>query len=116
MQTEGIRAFVGKLSMDKSSSKTYIESSSEASLEAAKRFVDTFRTLFRTDAANLVEPVLTPRFVPTCSEELLDGLGKLAREENVRIQSHLAEARDQVNWVERERGKQDIDVFDSVSI
>lgn len=116
MQSEGIRAFVGKLSMDKSSSKTYIEPSAAASLEAAKSFIGTVRSSFKTDAPKLVEPVVTPRFVPTCSEELLEGLGRLAKEENVRIQSHLAEARDQVNWVEQERGKQDIDVFDSVGL
>ncbi|KLO20356.1 Metallo-dependent hydrolase [Schizopora paradoxa] len=112
MQSEGIRAFVGKLSMDKSSSKTYVEPSPTASLEAAKNFVETVRSL-NTEGPKLVEPVITPRFVPTCSDELLDGLGKLAKDENVRIQSHLAEARDQVNWVERERGKPDIDVFDA---
>lgn len=62
----------------------------------------------------LVEPVLTPRFVPTCSDDLLSGLGQLSDQLDLRIQSHLAEARDQVDWVLRERGMQDIDVFDKV--
>jgi guanine deaminase len=59
--------------------------------------------------------VITPRFVPTCSDELLQGLGKLARDKGVRIQSHLAEAHEEVQWVLSERHKDDIDVFDNVS-
>ncbi|KAG2744092.1 Metallo-dependent hydrolase, partial [Suillus brevipes Sb2] len=64
----------------------------------------------------LIEPVITPRFVPTCSDELLQGLGKLARDKGVRIQSHLAEAHEEVQWVLSERHKDDIDVFDNFDL
>ncbi|KAH8114374.1 hypothetical protein DFH11DRAFT_1766669 [Phellopilus nigrolimitatus] len=115
MQSAGIRAFVGKLSMDISSRKTYIEASASRSLDAAKSFVTSARATVShlSPHERLIEPVLTPRFVPTCSDELLSGLGKLSVQEGVRVQSHLAEARDQVDWVERERGMADIDVFDN---
>lgn len=63
----------------------------------------------------LVEPVITPRFVPTCSDEVLTGLGAMSEVRSLRIQSHLAEAHDQVEWVKRERGIDDIEVFDRVS-
>ena len=39
----------------------------------------------------LVKPIITPRFVPSCTSELMSGLGKLAEEYNVPIQSHLSE-------------------------
>ena len=40
----------------------------------------------------LVQPVVTPRFKPSCSEKLLEELGKLAKEMgDVHIQSHIAE-------------------------
>jgi guanine deaminase len=42
-------------------------------------------------------------------------LGKLSEEENVQVQSHLAEAHDEVDWVRKERGMEDIDIFDKVS-
>ncbi|OCB90164.1 hypothetical protein A7U60_g2625 [Sanghuangporus baumii] len=114
MQRAGIRAFVGKLSMDISSRKTYVEDSAQSSLQSARSFTKRLRSM-QTElkpAQRLVEPVLTPRFVPTCSDELLAGLGEMSEVLDVRVQSHLAEARDQVDWVQRERGISDIDVFD----
>jgi len=34
----------------------------------------------------LLTPIVTPRFVPTCSRELLTGLGELARREGLPVQ------------------------------
>ncbi|KAJ7644016.1 hypothetical protein FB45DRAFT_975646 [Roridomyces roridus] len=113
MQAFGIRAFVGKLSMDISSRPSYVEPSAEDSLKAAQSFITKCRDLTSTFPVHerLVEPVVTPRFVPTCSDELLVGLGKLSAAEDVKIQSHLAEAHDQVEYVRNERGVEDIQVF-----
>ncbi|KAI1793385.1 Metallo-dependent hydrolase [Ganoderma leucocontextum] len=112
MQHAGLRAFVGKLSMDVSSRPSYKEASAEAALEAVQDFCHGCREWARkVDDLCLVEPVLTPRFVPTCSNELLSGLGKLAGENDLRIQSHMAESYDQVEWVRAERKAEDMDVF-----
>ncbi|KAF8073438.1 hypothetical protein FPV67DRAFT_1477835 [Lyophyllum atratum] len=114
MQSAGIRAFVGKLSMDISSRPGYVEASAGASLDSARSFVERCKQIAAPLPAHsrLVEPVLTPRFVPTCSDELLAGLGRLAMEKSLRVQSHMAEAHDQVEWVRATRGSEDIDVFD----
>lgn len=116
MQEAGIRAYIGKLSMDISSRKTYVEASHEHSLEAASSFVDKCLELTKDLLFHekLVEPILTPRFVPTCSDKLLAGLGQLSESKQLRIQSHMAEAHDQVNWVKEERGIDDIEVFKKV--
>ncbi len=102
--------------MDKSSRPTYVEASSDESLSAAESFIHHCRDLVEALplSQQLVEPVLTPRFVPTCTDQLLNGLGQLSSKYEVRIQSHLAEARDQVDWVKSERGTDDIDVFERV--
>jgi guanine deaminase len=117
MQAAGLRAFVGKLSMDKSSRPTYVESSMQSSLASASSYIHRCRSLTShlPQHARLVQPVLTPRFVPTCSEELLAGLGELARKEGVMVQSHMAEAYDQVEWVKQERGVDDVEIFKRVS-
>ncbi|KAJ6508529.1 hypothetical protein C8R45DRAFT_967724 [Mycena sanguinolenta] len=114
MQAAGLRAFVGKLSMDISTRPSYRELSMEASYQAAQSFVQKCRALTASLPSHerLVEPVLTPRFVPTCSGLLLSALGKLSAAENLRIQSHLAEALDQVEYVRNECGAEDIEVFD----
>lgn len=45
---------------------------------------------------SLVQPILTPRFAISCSDELLMGLGNmLKKDESLPIQTHLAE-----NWNE----------------
>ncbi|KAI0917316.1 hypothetical protein AcW1_007468 [Taiwanofungus camphoratus] len=115
MQAAGIRAFVGKLSMDISSRQTYIEDSAAMAISSARTFVDQCIHLVThlPHHNRFVEPVITPRFIPTCSDALLKGLGELARERNLRLQSHMAEAHDQVEWVKRERGSADIEVFAS---
>lgn len=116
MQEAGVRAYIGKLSMDISSRKTYVEDSAESSLKAASSFADQCRKMTKDLAPyeRLVEPILTPRFVPTCSGELLSGLGQMAQDKQLRIQSHMAEAHDQVAWVKEERGIDDIEVFKKV--
>lgn len=116
MQAAGIRAFVGKLSMDISSRPSYVEPSAEIALSSAASFVDSCQRLVSHLPMHrrLIEPVLTPRFVPTCSDDLLQGLGQLSDSQSLRVQSHMAEARDQVEWVRRERGSEDIDISDRV--
>ena len=95
--------------------------SKEASMQDALSSVESFVQKCRAVVSHLpehkqlVEPVITPRFVPTCSDGLLTGLGTISENQSIRIQSHLAEAYDQVEWVKRERGIDDIDVFDKVS-
>ena len=43
--------------------------------------------------------VLTPRFAPTCGDELLSGCGRLLREHEAFLQTHLAENLDEIEWV-----------------
>ncbi|THH16534.1 hypothetical protein EW146_g4114 [Bondarzewia mesenterica] len=60
----------------------------------------------------LVKPELTPRFMLTCADALLHGLGELAARTGVRIQSHFTKVREQVGCVRTQRGAENIDVFD----
>lgn len=48
----------------------------------------------------LLEPVITPRFIPTCTKELLKGLGQVAAETGVPVQSHISESLDEVAFAE----------------
>ena len=44
----------------------------------------------------LIKAIITPRFVPTCSLELLNELGRLAEKYDAFVQTHAAESVDQV--------------------
>lgn len=95
VQQLGQRALVGKVCMDRNAPPTYVEASAAQSLADAARVVD----LIERMACPTVQAVLTPRFVPTCSSELMHGLGALARERRVFVQSHISENVDEVQWV-----------------
>lgn len=114
MREAGIRAFVGKVSMDISSRPEYVEASADHAVASAREFG--VKVTSSSSSSSLVHPVITPRFVPTCSDELLRGLGALAEEKGWRIQSHMAESRDQVDYVRRERGEEDMRVFERAGL
>lgn len=89
----GIGAYVGKVNMDRNSCDTLCENTPESildTLEIIKEY---------NDKSNLVKPIITPRFVPTCSENLMKSLGDLALEYNLPVQSHLSENVGEIQWV-----------------
>lgn len=47
----------------------------------------------------LVDAIITPRFIPSCTPEMLTALGKLAQEKSLCVQSHLSENRSEIAWV-----------------
>ncbi|MBQ6765233.1 MAG: amidohydrolase family protein [Paludibacteraceae bacterium] len=49
----------------------------------------------------MVQPIVTPRFVPSCSEEMLTALGHYAAETGMPVQSHLSENRSEIDWVKQ---------------
>ena len=60
------------------------------------RIMHTSLQYVRGLGTELVQPVITPRFIPTCTPELLEGLGALARKYDCHIQSHLSESHDEM--------------------
>lgn len=90
------RAFIGKVCMDENSPDYYRETT-EGSVESCRSVI---RFLDRELRDPKVLPILTPRFAPSCSRELLQELGQLAHSEgNLHVQTHLSETHDEINWV-----------------
>ncbi|KAJ2063410.1 hypothetical protein GGI17_001771 [Coemansia sp. S146] len=85
----GQRAYVGKVCMD-TNSPAYYSESTEDSLRDTEEFI---RQVIGDDETQqrLVTPIITPRFVPTCSHGCLEGLGALAEKYQLPVQSHLCE-------------------------
>lgn len=102
--------------MDISTHPSYVENSVSGAITATENFIEECRNLVShlPSHERLVHPVITPRFVPTCTTELLGRLGDLAAEHNLMIQSHLAESKDQLAWVRETRLTEDIDMFEQV--
>lgn len=86
----GQRAFVGRVAMDhpENTPEHYRDASAADGVAASQRSIDAIDAL----ASDLVQPIITPRFIPSCTDELLAGLGRLAAETGVRIQTHCSES------------------------
>ena len=93
MEQTGIVSYVGKVNMDRNAPDIITE-------DPARSVASTGRYLDHTIGkyANTY-PIITPRFVPSCSEEVLEGLGRLAAERHVPVQSHLSENPGEIEWV-----------------
>jgi guanine deaminase len=47
----------------------------------------------------LVTPIITPRFAPSCTSELMHGLGALQKETGLPVQTHISENKSEVELV-----------------
>lgn len=89
----GLRAYVGKVNMDRNSISTLTEDTNR-SLKDTEELILEYK-----DKSPLVKPIITPRFVPTCSDTLLEELGNLALKYDIPVTSHLSENTEEVIWV-----------------
>ena len=83
----GMYAYSGKINMDRNSPDYYVEDTKQ-SLADTERFIAEHLGMYPN-----VKPIVIPRFAPTCSEELLKGLGKLVRKYDVGLHTHLVESK-----------------------
>ena len=90
--SEGQHAYIGKVVMDLPSQcpDYYRDSSPQAALNATEDFLTYCHNLNSRTRQDIVG-VVTPRFIPTCSDEVLYGLGDLARHYDAPVQSHCSE-------------------------
>ena len=94
MEDTGVKALIGKVNMDRNSPDYLREADGEASEQETVRWLE--ETLFRYEN---VKPILTPRFIPSCTDDLMERLGKLQKKYGVPVQSHLSENQEEVAWV-----------------
>ena len=89
----GMGAFVGKVAMNRNCPEALSEDV-EAAVEGNEQLIAEFN---QPDA--LVRPIITPRFVPSCTPELLRACGQLAEKYHLPVQSHLSENMSEIEWV-----------------
>lgn len=95
----GQRALVGRVCMDEPATcpAWYRDEDAEQGLARTRECVDHAR---RADPrGELVRPVVTPRFAPSCTAASMGALGALAREEGLAVQTHVSENRGEVELV-----------------
>lgn len=93
LEAAGIKAYVGKVNMDRNSPDYLCEESAEKSAS------DTEVWLLASKEFENVKPILTPRFTPSCSDELFEKLSVLQKKYDLPMQSHLSENLGEIQWV-----------------
>ena len=92
-QEAGMGALVGKVAMNRNCPPELCEDV-EASVAGTEQLIQEFG-----GADGLVRPIITPRFVPSCTPELLKACGELANKYHLPVQSHLSENISEIAWV-----------------
>ena len=93
LEKAGVTGYVGKVNMDRNGLPPVLQEETEESKRETLLWLDQCRD-FRH-----IKPILTPRFTPSCTDGLLDFLGKLAAERGLPVQSHLSENQGEIAWV-----------------
>ena len=86
----GQRALVGRVAMDHPSGtpEWYRDATAASGVDASAASIEAVAAI----GSPRVEPIITPRFTPACTDALLEGLGELAEATGVRVQTHCAES------------------------
>jgi guanine deaminase len=93
LEASGLVCLAGKVNMDRNCPEGLREESAEKAAGETRRWLE------GCGGYRNVRPVLTPRFVPACSDRLMEALGKLREEFGLPLQSHLSENRREIEWV-----------------
>jgi len=89
-------AFVGKVGMNRNCPKGL----SESVEDMVKGYEELIRNCqLSTVNSQLVKPIITPRFIPSCTPEMLRACGELASRYRLPVQSHLSENKDEIALV-----------------
>lgn len=94
LENSGLVSYVGKVNMDRNSPEYLCEKDAQTALADTERWICETKHAFAH-----TYPILTPRFIPSCSDELMRGLRGLAEKYALPVQSHLSENFSEIAWV-----------------
>lgn len=95
LEETGLCTMVGKVNMDRNAPDYLIEETALSTAET-KAWLD--EVLKRSYKKTL--PILTPRFIPSCTDTLMKSLKQLQRDYDLPMQSHLSENFSEIAWVQ----------------
>lgn len=90
LREAGLGAYVGLVGMNRNCPNT-LANTTETVIDGMQQQV--------ARQTELVKPIVTPRFVPSCSEDMLARMGQFAQANHLPVQSHLSENHGEIAWV-----------------
>lgn len=94
MEQTGIVSFVGKVNMDREASPGLVEESAMTSAYNTFGWINAVSGKYTR-----TKPILTPRFIPCCTDELMQELREIQMAYGIPVQSHLSESKGEVEFV-----------------
>ncbi|KAK5942633.1 hypothetical protein PMZ80_005198 [Knufia obscura] len=97
--TRGQRAYIGRVCMDhpETCPDFYRDETPDQTIQHA---IESIEYIQRLDPrGELLAPIVTPRFAPSCQAETLTRLGELALTRSLRVQTHISENKGEVELV-----------------
>ena len=94
LEESGMKAYVGKVNMDRNSPDILREKSAEEASKITEQWI------LEAERFENVRQILTPRFIPSCSDELMREIARLQKKYELPMQSHLSENLGEITWVQ----------------
>ncbi|MET1032217.1 5'-deoxyadenosine deaminase [Domibacillus tundrae] len=109
----GIRALSGKVMMDKGNEVPI--GLQEKTAESIQKSVDLLEKWHMYDSGR-IQYAFSPRFVVSCTEELLREVQKLSTHYNVKVHTHASENKGEIAIVEQETGMRNVVYLDHLGL
>lgn len=94
LEASGLVTMVGRVNMDRNCPDSLREPDAQRAFADTKNWLEACSGQFKNTA-----PILTPRFIPSCTDELMRGIRELQAAFRLPVQSHLSENRAEIAWV-----------------
>ena len=94
LEESGIVSYVGKVNMDREASEALTEDSAEISAFTTFGWINAVKDKF-----SRTFPILTPRFIPCCTDKLMEELREIQMAYGIPVQSHLSESKGEIDFV-----------------
>ena len=94
MEESGLVSYVGKVNMDREASPALTEDSAEISAYTTFGWINAVKDKFVN-----TKPILTPRFIPCCTDKLMEELREIQMAYGIPVQSHLSESKGEIEFV-----------------
>ena len=94
MEESGLVSYVGKVNMDREASEALVEDSADISAYTTFGWINAVKDKFKN-----TKPILTPRFIPCCTDKLMEELREIQMAYGIPVQSHLSESQGEIDFV-----------------
>lgn len=94
LEESGLVSYIGKVNMDRNGTDELEETGPEVSARKTREWLEEIKDKYKN-----TYPILTPRFIPSCSNTLMKLLSEIQVEYELPVQSHLSENQGEIAWV-----------------